>query len=235
MPDAFAELASPARIHDPCPFMRWLREHDPVHRAASGLFLLSRHADIYWALKATGDAFRAPAPGELVRYFPRAATSLSLNLLASTLAMKDPPAHMRLRRLISRDFTMRQIENLRPSIARIVAARPDGMAPALERGKPVDLHREFALALPMLVLAEPVRHAPGRHVRARRRHRPHSERPGPARQRPPAGRGGRGQRQGAGLLRRPLYSVSAPIPATTSCRCWSAHTTTMPTRCRMRS
>lgn len=66
--DAFAELASPACIHDPYPFMRWLREHDPVHRAASGLFLLSRHADIYWALKATGDAFRGPAPGELARY-----------------------------------------------------------------------------------------------------------------------------------------------------------------------
>ncbi|WP_404294555.1 cytochrome P450 (plasmid) [Microvirga sp. RSM25] len=152
--DAFAELASPACIHDPYPFMRWLREHDPVHRAASGLFLLSRHADIYWALTATGDAFRGPAPGELARDFPRAATSLSLNLLASTLAMKDPPTHTRLRRLISPDFTMRQIDNLRPSIARIVAARLDGMAPALERGEAVDLHREFALAVPMLVFAE---------------------------------------------------------------------------------
>ncbi|MER9767906.1 cytochrome P450 [Mesorhizobium sp. M0189] len=152
--DAFAQLASPACIHDPYPFMRWLREHDPVHRAASGLFLLSRHADIYWALKATGDAFRGPAPGELARYFPRAATSLSLNLLASTLAMKEPPTHTRLRRLISRDFTMGQIDNLRPTIARIVAARLDGMAPALERGEAVDLHREFALALPMLVFGE---------------------------------------------------------------------------------
>ncbi|PDS67841.1 cytochrome P450, partial [Rhizobium phaseoli] len=62
--------------------------------------------------------------------------------------------HTRLRRLISRDFTVGQIDNLRPSIARIVAARLDGMAPALERGEAVDLHREFALALPMLVFAE---------------------------------------------------------------------------------
>lgn len=45
-PDAFAELASPACTHDAYPFMRRLREHDPVHRAASGLFLSSRHADI---------------------------------------------------------------------------------------------------------------------------------------------------------------------------------------------
>ncbi|PPV06823.1 cytochrome P-450 hydroxylase [Xanthomonas bromi] len=152
--DAFAELASPACINDPYPFMRWLREHDPVHRAASGLFLLSRHADIYWAFKATGDAFRGPAPGELARYFPRAATSLSMQLLASTLAMKEPPTHTRLRRLISRDFTMRQIDALRPCIARIVADRLDAMAPALQRGEMVDLHREFALALPMLVFAE---------------------------------------------------------------------------------
>jgi cytochrome P450 len=152
--DAFAELASPACIRDPYPFMHWLREHDPVHRAASGIFLLSRHADIYWVLKATGDAFRGPAPGELARYFPRAATSLSLNLLASTLAMKEPPTHTRLRRLVSRDFTVRQIDSLRPSIVRIVEARLDGMAPALARGETVDLHREFALALPMLVFAE---------------------------------------------------------------------------------
>ncbi|MBH5370601.1 cytochrome P450 [Bradyrhizobium glycinis] len=152
--DAFAELASPTCIQDPYPFMRWLREHDPVHRAPSGPFLLSRHADICWVLEATGDAFRGPAPGELARDFPRAATSLSLNLLASTLAMKDPPTHTRLRRLISRDFTIRQIDNLRPGIARIVAARLDGMAPALERGEAVDLHRQFALPLPVLVFAE---------------------------------------------------------------------------------
>lgn len=152
--DAFAELASPACIHDPYPFMRWLREHDPVHRATSGLFLLSRHADIYWALKATGDAFRGPAPGDLARYFPRAATSLSLSLLASTLAMQDPPTHTRLRRLVSRDFTKREIDNLRPRIARIVEERLDAIAPALGRREIVDLHREFALALPMLVFAE---------------------------------------------------------------------------------
>jgi len=36
-----------ATSHDPYPFMRWLREQDPVYRAESGLFLLRRHADIY--------------------------------------------------------------------------------------------------------------------------------------------------------------------------------------------
>ncbi len=152
--DAFAKLASPACIQDPYPFMRWLREHDPVHRAASGIFLVSRHADVYWVLKATGDAFRGPAPGELARYFPRAATSRSLNLLASTLAMKEPPTHTRLRRLVSRDFTVRQIDGLRPSIARITSTRLDGIVQVLERGEVVDLHREFSLVLPMLVFAE---------------------------------------------------------------------------------
>ncbi|MGF6736164.1 cytochrome P450 [Paraburkholderia youngii] len=152
--DAFAKLASPACIHDPYPFMRWLREHDPVHRGASGIFLVSRHADVYRVLKATGDAFRGPAPGELARYFPRAATSRSLNLLASTLAMKEPPTHTRLRRLVSRDFTVRQIDGLRPSIARITSIRLDGIVQVLERGEVVDLHREFSLVLPMLVFAE---------------------------------------------------------------------------------
>ncbi|KTS76504.1 cytochrome P450 [Pseudomonas oryzihabitans] len=152
--DAFAELALPACIEDPYPFMHWLREHDPVHRAASGIFLLSRHADIFWVLKTTGDAFRGPAPGELARYYPRAASSRSLSLLSSTLAMKEPPTHTRLRRLVSRDFTVRQIEELRPTIAQLVETRLDSLVSALRRGEVVDLHREFSLALPMLVFAE---------------------------------------------------------------------------------
>ncbi|MGY4412511.1 hypothetical protein ACVWW4_004247 [Bradyrhizobium sp. LB7.1] len=110
----------------------------------------------------------------------------------------------------------------------------DGMAPALEREEPVDLHREFALALPMLVLAElfgmpqddmfglaavinPILKA-----WARTPATPSS----PRRTRPAPG---------CRPTSATSYSVSAPIPATTSCRCWSAHTMTMPTRCRMRS
>lgn len=48
--DAFAALAAPENNSNPYEYMRWLREHDPVHRSASGIFLLSRHADIYLSL-----------------------------------------------------------------------------------------------------------------------------------------------------------------------------------------
>ncbi|OSN11551.1 cytochrome [Lonsdalea iberica] len=152
--DAFAALAAPDNNANPYDYMRWLREHDPVHRSVSGIFLLSRHADIYWALKATGDAFRGPSAEDLARLFPRAATSRSLNLLASTLAMKEPPTHTRLRRLVSRDFTVRQIDSLRPGIVRVTHSRLDDIASSLEKGDVVNLHDAFSVVLPMLTFAE---------------------------------------------------------------------------------
>ena len=66
------------------------------------------------------------------------------------MLMADPPDHTRLRRLVSRSFTPRQVDRLRPAIHQLVDELLDTMA---ARGE-VDFMAEFALPLPMDVIGE---------------------------------------------------------------------------------
>ncbi|MCI2422728.1 cytochrome P450 [Saccharopolyspora sp. K220] len=67
------------------------------------------------------------------------------------LGFTDPPAHTRLRRLLTPEFTMRRLARLAPEIDAIVRQRLDAMA---EAPQPVDLVRDFALPIPSLVICE---------------------------------------------------------------------------------
>ncbi len=66
------------------------------------------------------------------------------------MLLSDPPDHTRLRRLVSRSFTPRQVERLRPAIHVLVDSLLDTLS---ERGD-VDFIAEFALPLPMDVIGE---------------------------------------------------------------------------------
>jgi cytochrome P450 len=63
---------------------------------------------------------------------------------------RNPPDHTRLRRLVSRAFTPRSIESLRPRISALTA---ELLAPALE-GDEIDIMTSVAHALPAAVMAE---------------------------------------------------------------------------------
>lgn len=67
------------------------------------------------------------------------------------LGFADPPAHTRLRRLLTPEFTMRRLSRLKPGIQAIIDERLDVMAKA---DGPVDLVAEFALPIPSLVICE---------------------------------------------------------------------------------
>lgn len=62
----------------------------------------------------------------------------------------DPPDHDRLRRLVSKAFTARRIERLRPRVTEITASLLDAMP---DRGE-VDLLQVFAFPLPITVICE---------------------------------------------------------------------------------
>ena len=66
------------------------------------------------------------------------------------MLLADPPDHTRLRRLVSRSFTPRQVERLRPAVHALVDELLDVLA---ERGE-VEFMAEFALPLPMAVIGE---------------------------------------------------------------------------------
>src|SRR5262249_62155670 len=62
----------------------------------------------------------------------------------------DPPDHTRLRRLVTKAFTPRMIEGLRPRIEAIVAE----LLAAVGDRKDMDLIRDLAYPLPVTVIAE---------------------------------------------------------------------------------
>ncbi|MER6282162.1 cytochrome P450 [Streptomyces sp900105245] len=71
--------------------------------------------------------------------------------MAGSLFTMDPPEHTRLRKLVSREFTARRVQNLRPRIQELT----DGLLDEMEKlSGPVDLNPVFAFPLPVMVICE---------------------------------------------------------------------------------
>jgi cytochrome P450 len=70
---------------------------------------------------------------------------------AGQLLALDPPQHTRLRRMLTPEFTVRQIRRLAPRIEEIVATHLDDLE---RQGPPADLVARFALPIPSLVICE---------------------------------------------------------------------------------
>jgi len=67
------------------------------------------------------------------------------------LGFADPPAHTRLRKALTPEFTMRRLARLTPPIDAIVQGQLDAMAAA---DGPIDLATMFALPIPSLTICE---------------------------------------------------------------------------------
>src|SRR5262249_51578162 len=63
----------------------------------------------------------------------------------------DPPDHTRLRRLMTKAFTVGRVEELRPKIRDLARQFIDDMVAA---GPPADLVEDFALPIPVVVICE---------------------------------------------------------------------------------
>lgn len=72
------------------------------------------------------------------------------NKVPVMFARTDDPEHHRLRRMLTRNFTFRRCESMRPQIQDTVDHYLDRM---VDGGAPADLVREFALPVPSLVIA----------------------------------------------------------------------------------
>jgi cytochrome P450 len=139
---------------DPYPFYRWLREKDPVHRSypASG-WILSRYEDI---LAVLSDRSFSSDERHWLRYQreqsreARAGFPDPYDVGIVSMLRIDPPDHTRIRTLVSKAFTPRAIECLRPRIEAVVDELLDGVA----AGGEMDLMREFASPLPVAIIAE---------------------------------------------------------------------------------
>lgn len=138
---------------DPYPLFAWLRAHDPVHRTPDGIHLITRHADVTRVLQDSGTTFLSPDRAMLEAQFPDAPRHRSVRMFASSIALTNPPEHTRLRKVLSREFTARRVEDLRPRIEQVCDRLLNDITPALLDGEVVDLHDRLAQPLSIATLA----------------------------------------------------------------------------------
>jgi cytochrome P450 len=85
-----------------------------------------------------------------------------LNAAMNThLLNANPPAHTRLRRLVTAAFTNRRVEALAPRVQEIADTLLDDLAAAGAHGRPVDLVDGFGFPLPITVITELLGIPPG--------------------------------------------------------------------------
>jgi len=87
-----------------------------------------------------------------------------LRLLVSSMVLKDPPEHRRLRNLVQKAFTPAMVENMSDRVAGITEELLDAAA----RKPVVDLMADFALPLPLTVIAEMLGVPPADRIRFRK-------------------------------------------------------------------
>ena len=136
----------PEFIADPYPFYHRLREAEPVHRSPLGFWVLTRYDDCVTLLRDQRFG-RAGFEGMLEAVYGE---QREQGRLPTSMLFRDPPDHTRLRSLVSRAFTPRVIEGLRPRIRQIVDELLDGVRAARQ----MDVIAELAYPLPVTVICE---------------------------------------------------------------------------------
>src|SRR5438067_1962080 len=132
----------PEFVADPYPTYHRLRAADPVHHSPLGFWILTRYEDVAAVLRDPRFAKEAIAAYVAAR-FGMAPPGIGLSMLD-----RDPPDHTRLRGLVSKAFTPRVVEVLRPHIQQIVG----GLLDRVHDARAMDLIEDFAYPLPVIVI-----------------------------------------------------------------------------------
>src|SRR6516165_1401929 len=106
---------------DAYPIFRRIREEDPIHRTSRGFWLITRYDDVLMVLR--GRHFGRGRSAETIRRIwgegPMA------KYISLRLSGYNPPDHTRLRSLVTKAFTGKRVESMRPHIRAIAEALLD--------------------------------------------------------------------------------------------------------------
>lgn len=156
------DMTSPELIADPYGGYGRLREQAPVLRASfmgvAPTWMVTRYEDVHAVLgdprfvnnPASVPGVQVPNPVQKVMK----AYGLSeedARYMSSNILSTDAEDHTRLRKLVSRAFTVRRVSELRPRVEAITAGLLDGIAAGPE---PMDLTDRFCYPLPITVICE---------------------------------------------------------------------------------
>lgn len=143
------DLTDPAVVADPYPAFATARAQAPVQwHEGMGLWLAFTHAESNAVLRdrRLGRIWSDKAPAERFESF---------NLIHRNAILEmEPPAHTRLRRLISSAFARGHVERLRPWVEDLARRLVDELVERSGGTEPVDLLSGMAEQLPVAVIAE---------------------------------------------------------------------------------
>ncbi len=164
MPPPVFDPFAPGFTDDPYPQYAALRTGAPAGRHPLGFFLLTRYEDVSGLLRASMSVEdRNITDRQLIELREQLYGEEAVRPRGISMLDRDPPDHTRLRRLVSKAFTPRAVEALRPRITGLV----DEMLDAAERQGRVDLVDALAFPLPFAVIAEMLGTPPADHERIR--------------------------------------------------------------------
>jgi len=137
---------------NPYPMYARLREEDPVHWSElMEAWVLTRYEDVVAVLTDSRfSADRRQARNRFADEIARREEEFGPFGRTRTMLTSDPPEHTRLRRLVSKAFTPRMVEALRPRIQAIV---DDLLDSVVDDGR-MDVIADLAYPLPVIVIAE---------------------------------------------------------------------------------
>ncbi|WP_326565957.1 cytochrome P450 [Amycolatopsis rhabdoformis] len=147
--DTFTRMFAPEYKADPYPLYRAWREEAPVAEIAPGFLVVSGLAEGTDVVR--DPAFGHPEPEVLdpATLHPDDLVDADGRPVVSFLGL-NPPDHTRLRRLVSKAFTPRTVERLRPRVEDITARL---IAELIDAGS-ADLMTALAAPLPIEVISE---------------------------------------------------------------------------------
>jgi cytochrome P450 len=145
----------PGFFADPYRQYSALRESDPVHRSPLQVYVLTRYVDVLRILRDSSLSVAIDNALPTVRMLQaRELYGEAVETPPRSMLNVDPPDHTRLRRLVSKAFTPRSIDQLRPRIVELVDQLLDGLADRGRDGEPVDVVAGLAFPLPFTVISE---------------------------------------------------------------------------------
>jgi cytochrome P450 len=135
----------PEFLADPYPTYHRLRDEDPVHHSPMDFWVLTRYEDVAAVLRDPRFIKEPLVSMVAARFGVSVPPGVGLSMLD-----RDPPDHTRLRSLVSKAFTPRVVEGLRPRIQKMV----DELITRAEAVGTMDLIEEFAYPIPVNVICE---------------------------------------------------------------------------------
>ena len=141
----------PSRRAGACPFdpspqqARW--------RAATGPTKVSWNGVPVWAVNRFDDvraALADPAISSAIQGTALGDATGEIDGIPASFPRMDDPEHARLRKMLTDDFTVKRVRELRPKIQEIADAALDQM---IANGPPADLVRDYALPIPSMTIS----------------------------------------------------------------------------------